>query len=175
MGPTWGPPGSCRPQMGPMLAPWTLLSGMFCSEHTKPMIKIIAYFTITTNGGFFWPRSMTPPRDNTDWSARPRKQEALVLWRGIRRFLPPAKWREFDIHNAIISGRVSLTPYVIYAYAYNWHDCLDIEMRPCHISKKVTSMRAIFFWKYYSNSAEAHGSKASPPTNNLETITPKRY
>ena len=28
MGPTWGPPGSCRPQMGPMLAPWTLLSGV---------------------------------------------------------------------------------------------------------------------------------------------------
>ena len=28
MGPTWGPPGSCWPQMGPMLAPWTLrLSG----------------------------------------------------------------------------------------------------------------------------------------------------
>ena len=27
MGPTWGPPGSCRPQIGPMSAPWTLLSG----------------------------------------------------------------------------------------------------------------------------------------------------
>ena len=27
MGPRWGPTGSCRPQMGPMLAPWTLLSG----------------------------------------------------------------------------------------------------------------------------------------------------
>ena len=27
MGPTWGPPGTCRPQMGPILAPWTLLSG----------------------------------------------------------------------------------------------------------------------------------------------------
>ena len=27
MGPTWGPPGSCRPQMGPMMAPWSLLSG----------------------------------------------------------------------------------------------------------------------------------------------------
>ena len=26
MGPTWVPPGSCRPQMGPMLAPWTMLS-----------------------------------------------------------------------------------------------------------------------------------------------------
>ena len=33
MGPTWGPPGSCRSQMpvGSMLAPWTLLSGnAFC-------------------------------------------------------------------------------------------------------------------------------------------------
>ena len=28
MGPTWDPPGSCRPQMGPMLAPWILLSGI---------------------------------------------------------------------------------------------------------------------------------------------------
>ena len=27
-GPTWGPPGSCRPQVGPMWAPWTLLSAM---------------------------------------------------------------------------------------------------------------------------------------------------
>ena len=28
MQPTCGPTGSCRPQMGPMLAPWTLLSAM---------------------------------------------------------------------------------------------------------------------------------------------------
>ena len=28
-GPTWDPPGSCRPQVGPMLAPRTLLSGEF--------------------------------------------------------------------------------------------------------------------------------------------------
>ena len=27
MGRTWGPPGSCRRQMRPMLAPWTLISG----------------------------------------------------------------------------------------------------------------------------------------------------
>ena len=30
MGPTWGPPGPCRTQLGPMLAPWTLLSGAIC-------------------------------------------------------------------------------------------------------------------------------------------------
>ena len=36
MGPTWGPPGCCRPQIGPMLAPWTLLSG-YTSWLLKPM------------------------------------------------------------------------------------------------------------------------------------------
>ena len=35
VGPTWGPPGSCRPQMGSMLAPWTLLSG-------KPQARTLA-------------------------------------------------------------------------------------------------------------------------------------
>ena len=29
MAPTWGPPGSCRPQVDPMLATWTLLSGIY--------------------------------------------------------------------------------------------------------------------------------------------------
>ena len=32
MGPMWGPPGSCRPQMGPVLAPLTLLSGSAASR-----------------------------------------------------------------------------------------------------------------------------------------------
>ena len=29
MGPTWGPPGADRTQVGPMLAPWALLSGFY--------------------------------------------------------------------------------------------------------------------------------------------------
>ena len=33
MEPTWGPPGSCGPQMGPMLVPWTLLSGLPSDRH----------------------------------------------------------------------------------------------------------------------------------------------
>ena len=36
MGPTWGPPGSCQPQMGQMLAPWTLMSG-FISAQTQTL------------------------------------------------------------------------------------------------------------------------------------------
>ena len=37
--PTWGPPGSFRPQVGPMLAPWALLSGlkyMLCTFIISP-------------------------------------------------------------------------------------------------------------------------------------------
>ena len=33
MGPTWGPSWANRTQVGPMLAPWTLLSGYFCYEN----------------------------------------------------------------------------------------------------------------------------------------------
>ena len=40
MGPTWGPPGSYRPQMDPMLAPWTLLSGLCLFS----MVRYIVYF-----------------------------------------------------------------------------------------------------------------------------------
>ena len=35
MGPTWAPPGPYRPQMSPMLAPWTLLSGMVAHESVR--------------------------------------------------------------------------------------------------------------------------------------------
>ena len=35
MGPTWGPSGTDRTQVGPMLAPWTLLSGLAAANGTK--------------------------------------------------------------------------------------------------------------------------------------------
>ena len=41
MGPTWGPPGADMTQVGPMLAPWTLLSG--------PMGSFGIFFDISLN------------------------------------------------------------------------------------------------------------------------------
>ena len=38
MGPRWDPPGSCRPLMGPILAPWTLLSGIPYSSSTYQVL-----------------------------------------------------------------------------------------------------------------------------------------
>ena len=49
MGPTWGPPGSCQPQMGPMSAPWTLLSGIsrgiltLQSKYNRNLIFLSSY------------------------------------------------------------------------------------------------------------------------------------
>ena len=39
MGPTWGPPGADRTQVGPMLAPWTLLSGMLKSRSSTVALR----------------------------------------------------------------------------------------------------------------------------------------
>ena len=41
MGPTWGPSGADRTQVGPMLAPWTLLSGDVCVCHPALMSELI--------------------------------------------------------------------------------------------------------------------------------------
>ena len=41
MEPTWGPPGFCRPQMGPMLAPRTLLSGTLMPQLHLPYCGLL--------------------------------------------------------------------------------------------------------------------------------------
>ena len=51
MGPTWGPPGSCRPQMGPMLAPWTLLSGYVPQKRIDVIAYPCHYFGQSTHWG----------------------------------------------------------------------------------------------------------------------------
>ena len=39
MGHKWGPSGADRTQVGPMLAPWTLLSGIFRAQHGKVPLR----------------------------------------------------------------------------------------------------------------------------------------
>ena len=47
MGPTWGPSEADRTQVGPMLAPWTLLSGMCLPMILKAMIATRLTFYMT--------------------------------------------------------------------------------------------------------------------------------
>ena len=52
MGPTWGPPGSCRPQMGPMLAPWTLLSGLALHDYQTACGLSVEWPSDRSNEGY---------------------------------------------------------------------------------------------------------------------------
>ena len=61
MGPTWVSHGSCRPQLGPFLAPWTLLSGLV------PVTQSWRIWAKSTNN--------TPKRDTT-------KREQWVYFSG---------------------------------------------------------------------------------------------
>ena len=45
IGPTWGPPGPCRPHMGPMLSSWTLLSWLFQAKN-KCNTKALHYWPL---------------------------------------------------------------------------------------------------------------------------------
>ena len=47
MGPTWGPPGDDRTQVGPMLAPWTLLSGQTNYWYWKKWFMATTCFCMT--------------------------------------------------------------------------------------------------------------------------------
>ena len=42
MEPTWGPPGSCRTQMGPMLAPWIYFQGMHAAGNWKNNTVVVS-------------------------------------------------------------------------------------------------------------------------------------
>ena len=54
MGPTWGPPGDDRTQVGPMLAPWALLSGYVPGTYHGLLINWIPGFTLRKK--YWWLR-----------------------------------------------------------------------------------------------------------------------
>ena len=49
IGPTWGPSGADRTQVGPMLAPWTLLSGMWHRLGVSCFVVVICCHLISQN------------------------------------------------------------------------------------------------------------------------------
>ena len=52
MGPTWGPSGADRTQVGPMLAPWTLLSGiaiLWFSTRPAPVLNCTSLMKFPRN------------------------------------------------------------------------------------------------------------------------------
>ena len=86
MGPTWGPSGSCRPQMGPMLAPWTMLSGVapytpFGSHLTENNMLGIGLFTISISPSLgYWNKPQTGISENRFWLLDRNYTTVHLLW-----------------------------------------------------------------------------------------------
>ena len=53
MGPPLGPSGAARTQVGPMLAPWSLLSGTWCFVGWVPLLPLVVSFTFDFFYRFF--------------------------------------------------------------------------------------------------------------------------
>ena len=90
MGPTWGPPGADRTNVGPMLAPWTLLSG--APLYPVPQIDIcklyhirfvIYIFKINTHRCWNWHHVHS--RQVVSCPVQPRARHwSCVFWRDFR-------------------------------------------------------------------------------------------
>ena len=74
MGPTWGPPGPCRPQMGPMLAPRTLLSGSLSVGY------ISTWLTASLNSHKYLPLGMFCKIGHYSWYCRSFDHLSEHLW-----------------------------------------------------------------------------------------------
>ena len=93
MGPTWGPPGSCRPRMGPMLVPWTLLSGYISqgNHYHWPLVmqgkgstgqsNVLIDLSMTFMSSlWFWSTKMCLPAWSHRWvSAKRCKSSVLAI------------------------------------------------------------------------------------------------
>ena len=78
MGPTLDPAGSCRPQMGPMLAPWTLLSGtlsMFLDPFTVSL-------HLPVQGDCQWPLTKMWKFPPVTWAHNPLRMRKIqpIFW-----------------------------------------------------------------------------------------------
>ena len=92
LGPTRGPPGSYRPQMDPMMTPWTLQSGMLCI--IPQMHHINTYHTpghlSVTKQQVVWSREVTKQREwlltsmvASRWNLTHRQPRCLSNFRAI--------------------------------------------------------------------------------------------
>ena len=87
MVPPWGPPGPFRPQMGPMLAPWALLSGTSrssnsCSDQTRTRM----YRTDSS----FGPANERPGVVWDEITYQPKNVHGINvdIWQWISNFIP---------------------------------------------------------------------------------------
>ena len=97
IGPTWGPPGSCRPQLGPMLAPWTLLSGkcIYAWSNSNPLLL----FAIATRYDIKSQYSWAPGRCVVVSNVQISNTSMILIW--VFNWTLP--WKEYQRISLMVS------------------------------------------------------------------------
>ena len=124
MGPTWGPPGSCRPQMGPMLAPWALLSGMSSRAIYRKELKLgkSCHNTTITLMAMTLQKSMLPGLDNKgDFDISNMLINKHVSWIGLG-LANNHRYAGDDMNQHLVS---------MWKHTYQGHDFLKQEIWSC--------------------------------------------
>ena len=113
MGPKWGPSRADRTQVGPMLAQWTLLSGMaaLCTDAYWIAVKLLISPVIT--------RMLTYMYCNS---------KIRVMWDNTH-------WNYFDVTNEVNQG-VILYPLLVSMYVEDLITILDKDGRWCWVGKE---------------------------------------
>ena len=123
MGPTWGPPGSCRPQMGPMLAPWTLLSGQLIN------CLICKLFWLTTNGNQNF-ASLALCEENLPVAGGFPSQRA-IMWKAF------PEWNCF-IHKLLNINQVNSGHCTnLHNQRILWKEVLSLNILCCHSNRNL--------------------------------------
>ena len=113
MRPTWGPPGADRTQVGPMLAPWSLLSGQLICVSSPGLPASIPYWHRTSPFPLFWRQTLHHHRnDLTDrlfnvwvkstfvWNVAFMTSSISLCFEIINRlYIPFAKYWQTELHN----------------------------------------------------------------------------
>ena len=147
MGPTWGPPGSCRPQMGPMLAPWTLLSGQLIHQPVRDFgpQQVWTWWEMRWR---WWERVRQRPRQLAahrypPWRCRVqtpattpggkvRKQYSNIQVKFI--------WNSINANPLIVHNSGPCTTCHLYVKFQMWHKLLFITYTDIAVSNECTGM-----------------------------------
>ena len=156
LGATWGPPGSCRPQLGPILAPWTLLSGALSQNSHHIVDDVFKYIFLNENLRILEANLLEfvskNPIDNTYVLANQVESHYLNQWWHSlyrRTCVPrPLSLRQLNYCDAVSQMRTSLAACRELALDYNTHPKLlhVFEHKMKYVLIHAPYTRIVIFW-----------------------------
>ena len=145
MGLKLGPPGSCRPQMGPMLAPWTLLSGYIIRQIIKQIFQFFRGSRTTLAVAFIFIALLVLSRryHSMELMTHNPFHDDVIKWKHFPRYWPFVR----GIHRSPVNSphkgqwRGALMFSLIYAWMNCWVNNLEAgDLRRYRVHYDVTVM-----------------------------------